>query len=57
MINFYWGHKKRGILHAKGFACRQDGSLMLWASDVRTFRFYGVMWGMKFFGYIAKEDK
>ena len=30
---------------------------MLWADSVRTFRFYGAMWGLKFFGYIAKEDK
>ena len=56
-MKIYWGHKKRGILSAKGFACRGDGRLMLWADSVRTFRFYGVMLGLKFFGYIAKEDK
>lgn len=56
-MKFYWGHKKRGILSARGFACREGGRLMLWADSVRTFRFYGIMWGARFFGFITKDDK
>ena len=57
MIKFYWGHKKHGMLSAKGFACRQDGTLLLRDSGVKTFRFYGIMWGLNFFGYISKDAK
>lgn len=55
-MNFYFGHKKWGVLSANGFVQRNSGNLCLHESNLRVFRFYGVMWGVKFFGLITKED-
>lgn len=56
-MKFYWGHKKRGVLSAKGFVQDNSGRLFLKSDRLSVFRFYGIMWGARFFGFITKDDK
>lgn len=49
-MKFLWGAKRLGVLSSRGFLV-DNGRTYLREDEIKTFTFYGVVVGMRFFGF------
>ena len=54
-MRLYFGHRKYGFLNARAFRMSKSGLVHMPVENTRTFRFYGIMLGKKFFGLVSTE--